>query len=186
MALTDELKAMAQQLGFRLAGVCPAVTPAGIHRFYEWLDRGYAGEMQYLESRRSAYAHPMHVLPGARSLLMLGMPYRTTSPPADEPQSGRVSRYSWGTLDYHDVIHPRLKRLVRLLKTHHPDCRARGVVDSAPLLEREFARLAGLGWTGKHTLLIHPREGSWFFLAAVLTDLELQYDAPFTTDHCGT
>jgi epoxyqueuosine reductase len=186
MSLTADLKALAGQLGFRLTGACPAVTPAGIHRFYEWLDRGYAGSMDYLERRRPAYAHPRHVLPGARSLLMLGMPYRNEEPAAAKPLTGRVSRYSWGTLDYHDVIQTRLKQLVKFLKSREPGCEARGVVDSAPLLEREFAQLAGLGWNGKHTLLINPQQGSWFFLAAILTDVELQYDAPFATDHCGT
>ena len=90
-----------------------------------------------------------------------------------------------GKSDYHDLIHPRLKRLAGLIQQRVPGSQARGVVDTAPLLEREFAQLAGLGWIGKNTLAIHPQLGSWFFLAAVLTDVTLEYDEPFATDHCG-
>jgi epoxyqueuosine reductase len=176
----------AKRLGFALAGVCPAVTPQGIHRFYQWLQQGYAGGMNYLSDRAPAYEHPRHVLPGARSLLMLALPYRTAPPLPPAPGQGRVSCYAWGTLDYHDVIHSRLKPLVQLIQAHVPGSRARGVVDSAPLLEREFAQLAGIGWVGKNTLVIHPQLGSWFFLAAILTDVALDYDDPFPTDHCGT
>ncbi len=184
--LTQDLKAKATQTGFGLVGVCPAVTPAGLHRFHAWLDAGYAGEMHYMAKRRDAYAHPRGVLDGVRSLVMLGMPYRTTEPPATAPGFGRVSRYAWGVADYHDLIHDRLGELLRWLEERAPGAAARGVVDTAPLLEREFAQLAGLGWIGKNTLLIDRRAGSWFFLAAVLTSLELDYDAPHERDYCGT
>lgn len=186
MTLTERFKSEAYRVGFTLAGACPAVTPTGLHHFYQWLEMGYHGEMLYLANRRDAYAHPTAVLPGARSLLMLAMNYRTAEPAEIEPGTGRVSRYAWGARDYHDVIHERLKDLVAWLKQQAPDCHARGVVDSAPLLEREYAQLAGLGWIGKHTLLLNRQAGSWFFLAAILTDLELEYDLPFELDHCGT
>lgn len=186
MTLTSELKQEAQRLGFDLVGVCPAVTPTGIHRFYEWLQSGYAGQMHYISARAKAYEHPKHVLAGVRSLVLLSMNYRTQAPPDVAETKGRVSRYAWGNLDYHDLIHPRLKELVRQLNARVPESQARGVVDTAPLLEREFAQLAGLGWIGKNTLLINPQRGSWFFLAAILTSIELDYDAPFTLDHCGT
>lgn len=183
--LTTELKDHARQLGFALAGACPAVTPAGIHHFHQWLESGFAGEMSYLSERRTAYAHPSHVLAGVRSLLLLGMPYRTVEPAAVAAGQGRVSRYAWGD-DYHDLIHDHLKQLAAKLLELAPGATARGVVDTAPLLEREFAQLAGLGWIGKNTLLLNQRLGSWFFLAALLTDAELDYDAPFENDHCGT
>jgi epoxyqueuosine reductase len=185
-SLTEELKTEAKRLGFALAGVCPAVTPRGLDRFYQWLEQGYAGAMEYLSGRASAYKHPEQVLTGARSLLMLALDYQTAPPLPPTPGAGRVSCYAWGTQDYHDVIHARLKPLVQLIQQQMPGSRARGVVDSAPLLEREFAQLAGLGWIGKNTLVIHPQRGSWFFLAAVLTDVTLDYDEPFPTDHCGT
>ena len=186
LELTQLLKAQAHGLGFTLAGACAAVAPAGAARLAEWLDRGYAGQMQYIAARQEAYDHPRHVLDGARSVLMLGLPYRSIEPQPVLPGQGRISRYAWGDGDYHDVIHDRLKRLIEWLKERHPAASVRGVVDTAPLLEREFAQLAGLGWVGKHTLLINKPAGSYFFLAALLTDLELTSDEPFTADHCGT
>lgn len=173
-------------MGFALAGACPAVAPAGAARLDEWLEAGYAGQMRYLADRREAYAHPRSVLEGVRSLLMLATNYRTAAPVAPAPGEGRVSRYAWGELDYHDLIHDRLKRLIAFLQGQAPGAVARGVVDTAPLLEREFAQLAGLGWIGKHTLLLNKRAGSWFFLAALLTDQTLDYDGSHDTSHCGT
>ncbi len=183
--LTRELKNEARRLGFDLAGACPAVSPAGLSRFHEWLSAGYAGEMHYLAGRGDAYAHPRGVLAGVRSLLLLAMNYRTATPRPARAGEGRVSRYAWGA-DYHDLIHDRLGRLCSSLQRRLPEAQVRGVVDTAPLLEREFAQLAGLGWIGKNTLLLNRRLGSWFFLAALLTDAELEYDEPHETDHCGT
>lgn len=184
--LTTSLKGQAAELGFSLVGVCPAVSPQGAARLREWIAAGYAGEMHYLANRAAAYEHPNSVLDGVRSLLLLGLPYRTAEPASCGPGQGRVSRYAWGPADYHDVIHDKLHRLADYLRSVSPGAQVRGVVDTAPLLEREFAQLAGLGWVGKHTLLINRERGSWFFLAALLTDLTLEYDAPFAADHCGT
>jgi epoxyqueuosine reductase len=184
-SLTAALKTEANRLGFELAGVCPAVTPSSIERFGEWLSAGYAGEMHYLSDRAEAYEHPRHVLDGARSILMLAMVYRTAEPAAPGAGEGRVSRYAWGD-DYHLLIRERLNRLGDFLRREAPGARVRGVVDTAPLLEREFAQLAGLGWVGKNTLLLNKQLGSWFFLAALLTDQELDYDEPHAADHCGT
>jgi epoxyqueuosine reductase len=114
------------------------------------------------------------------------MDYRAAEPWPPASGEGRVSRYAWGTADYHDVIHERLESLAGFLRSCVPAALARGVVDTAPLMEREFAQLAGLGWVGKHTLLINRTQGSWFFLAALLTDVELEYDSSHETDHCGT
>lgn len=184
--LTEHLKTAATRLGFVLAGTCAAVEPAGVNRLYEWLSRGFAGEMNYIDERRAAYQHPSGVLPGVKNLLLLAFPYRTSEPQTLAAGSGRISRYAWGDADYHDVIHDRLRQLVAELKQHVPSASARGVVDSAPLLEREFAQLAGLGWIGKHTLLLNRTHGSYFFLAAILTDQELTSDPSFTADHCGS
>jgi epoxyqueuosine reductase len=142
--------------------------------------------MHYLADRRDAYADPNRVLDGVRSIVMLAMNYRTAEPVTPDSGQGRVSRYAWGEADYHDLIHERLDLLSEFLKDRVPEARVRGVVDTAPLLEREFAQLAGLGWIGKNTLLLNRHEGSWFFLAALLTDIELTYDAPHEIDHCGT
>lgn len=184
--LTAAVKDEARRLGFPLVGVCPAVSAPGAGRLREWLAAGYAGEMDYIVGRVEAYDHPRSVLPGVKSLVVLAMPYRTAEPAAPQPGEGRVSRYAWGPADYHDVIHDRLHALADWLRREAPGAAARGVVDTAPLLEREFAQLAGLGWIGKNTLLLNRQYGSWFFLAVLLTDLELAYDPPQPTDHCGT
>jgi epoxyqueuosine reductase len=188
-SLAAGLKAEAQRLGFDLCGICAAVAPPGVERFEQWLTAGYAGEMRYLSDRATAYEHPRHVLDGARNVVMLAMNYRTADPVSEtgqtEPGHGRVSRYAWGT-DYHALIRDRLNRLGEWLRERVPSAQVRGVVDTAPLLEREFAQLAGLGWIGKNTLLLNKQIGSWFFLAALLTDVELEFDEPFAADHCGT
>jgi epoxyqueuosine reductase len=184
--LTQVLKQRALELGFSLCGVCPAVSPAGVARLDEWISAGYAGQMSYLVDRREAYSHPSHLLNGARSIVMLAMNYRTAEPAAPQRGAGRVSRYAWGDADYHDLIHDRLDALATAVRENVPAAQVRGVIDTAPLLEREFAHLAGLGWIGKNTLLLNREQGSWFFLAALLTDVELAYDTAHETDHCGT
>ena len=184
--LTQSLKQEATRIGFQLSGACAAVTPVGYSDFLKWLEAGYAGEMQYLEERRDAYQHPDGVMPGVKSLLMLGMSYRTSDHAASKPGFGRVARYAWGEADYHDLIHKRLKQLKRFAIELLPDANVRGVVDTAPLLEREFAQLAGLGWRAKNTLLINKPDGSFYLLAALLLDAELEYDQPFEANHCGT
>jgi epoxyqueuosine reductase len=183
---TSQLKSHAQQLGFRWTGVCPATSAAGYPHLVQWLNAGYAGEMHYLKKRQDAYEHPTHVLDGVRSLLMLGLPYCTATPAAPQPGQARISRYAWGELDYHDLIHNKLHQLSDYARSLFPTARVRGVVDTAPLLEREFAVLAGLGWIGKHTLLLNREGGSWMFLAALLLDQPLEYDSPWQQDYCGT
>ena len=184
-SLTDRLKHEARRLGFELAGACPAVAPPGIDRFRRWLDSEYAGEMHYLSDRAEAYQHPRHVLEGVRSILMLGVNYATVEPAATRVGQGRVSRYAWGD-DYHEIIHGRLRELIKLHRRLCPEASVRGVVDTAPLLEREFARLAGLGWIGKNALLVNKTFGSWLFLAALLTSEELEHDEPLERDYCGS
>ncbi len=186
MALSQSIKDHAQRLGFDLCGICAAVAPPGLARFDEWLAAGYAGQMRYLPDRADAYRHPERVLDGARSIVMLAMNYHRGEPRLPAAGQGRVARYAWGTVDYHDLIHERLKSLAAHVRRLAPEARVRGVVDTAPLLEREFAQLAGLGWLGKNTLLINKDAGSWLFLAALLTDLDLPADAPHEADHCGT
>jgi epoxyqueuosine reductase len=186
VAITRRLKGRACELGFSLCGVSPAVSPPGAARLDDWLAAGYGGQMHYLADRRDAYCDPSRVLNGVRSVVMLALNYRTAEPIDPLPGQGRVSCYAWGEGDYHDVIHDRLHALADDLREVAPTARVRGVVDTAPLLEREFAQLAGLGWIGKNTLLINRDNGSYFFLAALLTDLELVYDEPHRADHCGT
>jgi epoxyqueuosine reductase len=184
--LTQSLKAEANRLGFALTGACPAVSPVGFERFAQWLDAGYAGEMHYLEDRKAAYQHPSSILANVASLLMLGMHYQTDEHNVPLPGTGRIARYAWGESDYHDLVHQRLKQLKRFAQSLDDTMQIRGVVDTAPLLEREFAELAGIGWKAKNTLVINKHSGSFFFLAALLLDAPLEYDSPIQTDHCGT
>jgi len=184
--LTRAIKSDALAVGFDLAGIAPAVSPSGFHKFQEWLRAGFAGEMQYLPRREAAYEHPRNVSQKVVSIIMLAINYRTDEPQLVGSNQGRVARYAWGTTDYHDLLREKLHLLSDRLHTRSPGCTTRGVVDTAPLLERDFARLAGLGWFGKNTMLINKRAGSWLLLAGLLTDLDLEPDAPHATSHCGT
>ncbi len=192
ISLTDRVKAAARNAGFDLVGIAPAVSPTGFNRLVEWLERGFAGEMNYMSRRSTAYEHPEHVMSGVRSVVMLAINYNTDDACAAngaQPESGHsamVARYARGSADYHDLLRAKLKQLADTLHELRPGCRTRGVVDTAPLLERDFAKLAGLGWFGKNTMLINKRAGSWLLLAGLLTDLELEPDSPHETSHCGT
>ncbi|HWG46360.1 MAG TPA: tRNA epoxyqueuosine(34) reductase QueG [Gemmataceae bacterium] len=187
--LEDRLKQHAHTLGFELAGIAPATEADGFGRLRDWLDRGFAGTMDYMHRHREARRHPSSILPEVRSVVMVGMNYGPANDRGtlsrERPGSGRVSRYARGT-DYHDVLRTRLNRLLDWLRQERPDCLGRGVVDTAPLLERDFARRAGLGWFGKNTLLLNKRQGSYFFIGALLVNLELSADPPHTASHCGT
>ena len=179
-------------VGFNLVGIAPAISPAGFRHLKEWLEQGFAGEMKYLARRESAYEHPKHVMPTVKSVVMLAINYNTGHlPVADNAEvapatSGRVARYAQGSADYHDLLRDKLSQLSNMIHESRPNCRTRGVVDTAPLLERDFAKLAGLGWFGKNTMLINKHAGSWLLLAALLTDLDLEIDAPHESSHCGT
>ena len=182
-----KVKARARELGFDLVGIAPAVTPTGIDHFREWLDQGFAGEMAYLPRRESAYEHPKHVMPSVKNIVMLAINYYCRSETsAPTTTSARVAKYAQGTDDYHDLLRGKLKQLADTIHSLRPRCHTRGVVDTAPLLERDFAQLAGLGWFGKNTMLINRKAGSWLLLAALLTDLDLEPDQPHATSHCGT
>ncbi|MBN1395520.1 MAG: tRNA epoxyqueuosine(34) reductase QueG [Pirellulales bacterium] len=184
--LTAALKNESLRLGFDLAGAAPAVVDREqVERLDRWIADGRAADMDYFARRRDAYRDPSKVLDGAKSVLMLAMNYRTAEPAAPSPGQARVARYAWGE-DYHEVIRRRLDGLIEFHNRLAPDARARGVVDTAPLLEKHFARLAGLGWIGKNTTLINRQFGSWLFLAGMLTTAELEYDQPMQTDLCGS
>ena len=187
MRIEDRVKAEANRLGFSLSGIAQATDADHFDRFESWLDQGYHGEMDYLAEKRSQRHHPQSILPSVRSVLMVGFEYSSTFPKAepDFPNSGKVARYAQGP-DYHQVIWGKLNELSLWIEEQIPGCQTEPVADTAPLLERDFARRAGLGWVGKNTMLINPAKGSYFFLGAILTDLELKADQPFSTNHCGT
>jgi epoxyqueuosine reductase len=184
--LETRLKQQARSLGFALAGIAAAGPADHFERLGEWLERGYAGDMSYLHRHADAHRHPAAILPQVRSVVMTAMNYG--SQPDEEPPGnlhGRVARYARGP-DYHDVLRPRLRQLLTWVQAQQPDCRGRAVVDSAPLLERDFARRSGLGWFGKNTMLLNKRQGSYFFLGALLLDIALQPDPIHEPNHCGT
>jgi epoxyqueuosine reductase len=183
--LTAALKEEASRQGFDRAGATPAVSPPGYARFRQWLADGFAGTMAYMAGRADAYEHPRYVLEGVRSILMLAMVYRTVEPAPAGAGQGTVARYAWGR-DYHDTIRGRLHRLADFHRSLTRGAAVRGVVDTAPLLEREFAQRAGLGWIGKNTMLVNRQLGSWFVLAALLTSETLIYDEPHAKSYCGT
>ena len=158
--------------------------------FYpKWLDRGYAGQMEYLTGRRGEMrSDPHRLLPTAKSLICLGLVYNTPEPLTTEVafgDRGWVSRYAWGE-DYHDVVRAKLRRFVDLLTEQTGPFDFKLCVDTAPLLERAYAHQAGLGWIGKNTCLINQQLGSWVFLGEILTSLELAPDdpAPFRCGSC--
>jgi len=179
----EQLKRRGAELGFNVVGIAPAVSPPGFHPLLEWIDRGYAADMSWIERRTNAYEHPDGVLAGTRSVIVAAMNYHNQEP---LPNTARIARYAWSGQDYHDVQRQRLKQLADSLHTMMPESQTRVIVDTAPLLERDFARMAGIGWFGKNTMLIRRDIGSWFFLGAILTTAELDYDKPYKHDYCGT
>jgi len=191
MSPEERIKARARELGFELTGIAAANEAESFDRLCAWLDAGHAGEMSYLHRHRQARRHPQSIFPGVRSVVMLGINYK----PAEEERpslalpacqlTGQVARYARGE-DYHQVLRDKLNALLAWIQQEFPGTSGRGVVDTAPLLERDFARRAGLGWFGKNTMLLNRRLGSYFFLAALLLDLPLTPDPPHATSHCGT
>lgn len=179
--MKSELVAFAEELGFDLCRIAPASAPPHAAEFRAWLDDGRAGEMSWLERNKERRTDPAAVLPGVRSVIVLAMNYWQEAPAETPPTHGRIARYAWGN-DYHDVIEKKLDAIDAWLSARGG--RQRQYVDTGPVLERDFAALAGVGWHGKSTMLIHPRLGTWFFLAEVLTTLDLAADAPMP-DHCG-
>jgi epoxyqueuosine reductase len=185
VTLEERLIEQALELGFALAGIAPATPADGFEHLQAWLSQGFAGEMGYMHAHGQARLDPSSILPDVRSVIMVGMNYAPEGPQAHAPGHGRIARYACGA-DYHGVLRAKLKQLGGWLATQHPGCRGRAVVDTAPLLERDFARRAGLGWFGKNTMLLNMRLGSWFVLGGLLVDVELKPSAPFTAGHCGT
>ena len=189
---------LARREQFALVGIAPAVVSEHAEHVRAWIARGEHGEMHYLENHLDVRLDPEMLLEGARSIICVADAY----PPEDFPQDpsgedseprGRIARYAWGN-DYHKTIKKRLFRVADGLRERFAEHQFKCTTDTAPLLEREHAARAGLGWIGKHTLLIHPRFGSYTLLGAIVTTLELEtseqagYPEPgvWPTDHCGT
>lgn len=183
-----EVKALALDCGFDLAGVAAAGPLMEAAHYLDWAGRGLAGRMGYLTDHRAEKRQdPRLVLAEARSVLVVGQVYNSPEPystAVDDERLGWISRYAWGE-DYHGVMRARLEAVERRLRERTPELVAKVCVDTAPLLERPLARAAGLGWIGKNTCLIAERKGSWFFLGELLVSLELATDGP-VPDRCGS
>jgi len=179
--LTESVKALALELGFDLVAIGSVDPPEHGQAFTRWVEAGYAGDMRYLERRRDERLDPQRVLPGARSVVCLALNYYQGEPA--DPSWQPVARYAWGR-DYHDVITPRLKRLAAHL-AEASGARSKAYVDTGPVLERDLAARAGLGWIGKNSLLLHPDLGSWFLIGVLLTTAALDHDEPLP-DRCGS
>lgn len=184
--ISNLVKRLGRELGFNGVGITLA-GPAKYGEYYKhWLAAGYAGAMAYLHRNQELRLDPRKLLPGARSIICVTLSYHRPEPvPKTADPAGRVAQYAQGR-DYHGILRGRLEQLALQLAAHGaPPFQHRVCVDTAPVLERELAIQAGLGWIGKNTCLIHPRLGSFLFLGEMLTTLDIEPDAP-ETDHCGT
>jgi epoxyqueuosine reductase len=181
---TYKIKKWAQELGFQHCGIARAVAlDEDARRLEAWLHSGMQGSMQYMENHFDLRIDPTRLVPGARSVITLLMNYYPAlRQPANTPQ---VSKYAYGR-DYHEVIRGRLNELLARIRADIGEVNGRGFVDSAPVLERSWAVRSGLGWIGRNGNLLTRQAGSFFFIATLIVDLELEPDAPFAGDYCGT
>jgi epoxyqueuosine reductase len=185
--IADQIKQWAKELGFAQAGICDTDLTLEEARLQQWLDQGMHGEMAYMAEHGMMRARPTELLPGTLRVISVRMDYL---PPAAafatnlaDPTQAYISRYALGR-DYHKLIRSRLKQLGERIEQELGAFGYRPFVDSAPVLERPLAAKAGLGWVGKNSLLLHPEDGSWFFLGELLVDLPLPIDQPLQHD-CG-
>ncbi|RME93459.1 MAG: tRNA epoxyqueuosine(34) reductase QueG [Bacteroidetes bacterium] len=183
-SLKTILHEAASELGFSFVGVAKAERmDEEARRLEAWLNQGYHGQMRYMENHFDKRVDPTLLVPGAKTVISLLYNYHNPAKPTD-PEAPRLSQYAYGE-DYHFVLKGKLRELVARMEEQVGPINGRVFVDSAPVLERDWARRAGNGWVGKHTLLIHPKAGSYFFLAEIISDLDLPPDAPMK-DYCGT
>ncbi len=181
---SELVKQEARRLGFDLVGIAPVASSPEAEFYPKWLDNGYAGEMRYLERQKPARMDPSSILPGARSVVVCAINYNTAQPLTRyDRMRAWISRYAWGE-DYHEVVQEKLELLARWIE-QNSSTRTRAYVDTGPLLERVFAKYAGIGWFGKNTCIINEKTGSWLFLGCILTDIQFDYDTP-VPDRCGT
>ena len=171
-------------MGFASIGVSKAgFLEEEAPRLEAWLKKGYQGEMNYLENHFDKRLDPTLLVEGAKSVISLSYNYFPEEQQTED--SFKLAKYAYGQ-DYHHVIKKKLQELMLFIYEEIGEVGGRVFTDSAPVMERAWAQKSGLGWNGKHSLLIQKNQGSFFFLAEMILDLELEYDAPFQTDHCGT
>lgn len=182
--LTHRIKTLALNMGFSFCGFAKAEPlDEDAKRLEAWLNKGMHGTMHYMENHFELRINPSRLIPGAKSVITLLKNYYPNN--KQEPQTPKVASYAYGE-DYHLVIRKQLKQLLAQIKEIAGDIQGRGFVDSAPVLERSWAQKSGLGWIGKNGNLIHPKAGSFFFIATLITDLDLVPDSPLPKDFCGS
>lgn len=180
---TQQIKAEAKRLGFLSCGIAKAgFLEAEAPRLERWLKNGFQGEMHYMENHFDKRLDPTLLVDGAKSVISLLLNYYPES--TQNPESYQISKYAYGQ-DYHFVIKDKLKELLHFIQNEIGEVNGRAFVDSAPVLDKAWAAKSGLGWIGKNANLITQKTGSFYFIAELIVDLELDYDTP-TTDHCGT
>jgi epoxyqueuosine reductase len=177
------VKQMAVQYGFDYCGIAKAVPlDEDARRLENWLNKGMNGNMHYMENYFDLRIDPSRLVPGARSVITLLKNYY---PSEIREQELKISKYAYGK-DYHEVLRPRLQSMISALQDKIGQFNGRGFVDSAPVLERAWAQKTGLGWIGKNGNLINKQSGSFYFIATLITDLDLDYDDPMAKDYCGS
>jgi len=181
---TRIVKETALSLGFDFCGIAKVQKlDDDAHRLEQWLNKGMHGSMKYMENYFELRVDPRRLVPGARSVITLLINYFPSE--KQNKNSPKISTYAFGK-DYHDVIKNKLQTLLKILREKIGEVNGRGFVDSAPVLERSWAQRSGLGWIGKNGNLITKKSGSFYFIATLITDLELEYDDPFAKDYCGS
>jgi epoxyqueuosine reductase len=181
---TQLIKKWASQLGFQYCGIARAVyLEEDARRLELWLSKGMQGTMHYMDNYFDLRVDPRKLVPGAKSVITLLLNYFPEK--FQRPDAPKISKYAYGK-DYHEVIREKLKKFLASISKEIGEVHGRGFVDSAPVLERTWAQRSGLGWVGKNGNLITKQSGSYFFIATLITDLELEYDDPFAKDYCGT
>ncbi|MFC4232461.1 tRNA epoxyqueuosine(34) reductase QueG [Parasediminibacterium paludis] len=181
---TQFIKNTATQLGFDFCGIAKAkLLDADARRLEQWLSQNMNGSMAYMANHFDMRVDPTKLVPGAKSVITLLKNYYPSQQPSET--AAKVSKYAYGK-DYHDVIRKQLKALLSQIHTHIGEVNGRGFIDSAPVLERSWALQSGLGWIGKNGNLINKQQGSFFFIATLIIDIELQYDDAYAKDFCGS
>lgn len=181
---TALVRAEAARLGFDACGIAAAVAlDDDARRLESWLNKGYQAGMQWMERHFDLRIDPRKLVPGAKSVITLLLNYYPEQ--QQQPDAPHIAKYAWGQ-DYHEVIRGKLNEFLATLKGQIGEIEGRGFVDSAPVLERSWAMRSGLGWIGKNGNLLTKHSGSFFFIATLITDLQLTPDAPYATDYCGT
>jgi epoxyqueuosine reductase len=184
-SLSAQLKKKALEIGFHKIGIVRAAPLEEEKKnLLNWLEKGFQGEMQWMEREPEKRADPRLIFPEAKSVVAVALNYFTPHEHSDNDDEGKISRYAWGD-DYHDVLKEKLRELLAFIKTLDESADGKICVDTVPVMDKAWAVRAGLGWLGKHSNLITKEFGSWVFLGEILLNLELEYDSEIEPDHCG-